>query len=358
MKTWKTFIVPIILVLTAVSTACTPPAATTASSTPTIVRLSEAELAEASAQPSLGTEAATAAPAADVAPSAQPPLGTATATPAPSATSATATEAPTASAVPAAKVQAEVVADELNEREGPGVDYAVVGTVTKGAVLEVTGVTADGSWLRVTTAGGGSGWVSGKEAYTRIVGSLLDVPVLSGDYALVETASGSGSTLAVTQVSYATGGQSATTAAKAPPQDGCDEGDGGRQAGLRHQERRRPVRRQRRRHRAAQAGQRGHRPGRLAGWNASRLYPLGWGRDGHAVRHQRGRQRRAGRLGRNPPGQVADMVAGRPVHRRVVPAWRRARSRRKSAGHMTATITPTCRRTSGSPKWTGIATAA
>jgi uncharacterized protein YraI len=198
MKIWKAFVVPIILVLL-VLTACTPP--TAVSPTPTIVRLSQAAL----------TEAATGAEA-----SAQPPLGsdvapTATATPAPSATAAAETEASAAAAAPTAAPQAEVVADELNEREGPGVGYAVIGTVTKGALLEITGATADGSWLRVTTAGGESGWISGREAYTRIVGSLSDVPVAMGGYALVETASGSGSALAVTQASYATGGQSATT---------------------------------------------------------------------------------------------------------------------------------------------------
>jgi uncharacterized protein YraI len=204
MKTWKTFIVPIMLVLTALSTACTPPTSAAANATPTIVRLSQAE---ASAQPSLGTEAATATPASDVAPTAAATAAAETATP-------TATVA--ATAAPAARVQAEVVADELNQRAGPGVGYAVIGTVSKGAVLEVTGASADGAWLRVTIPPGGSapadgmaGWVSGKEAYTRISsGSLSDVPVVVAD-----STTGSGSTLAVTQVSYTTGGQSAATTA-------------------------------------------------------------------------------------------------------------------------------------------------
>jgi hypothetical protein len=210
MKTWKTFIVPIVLVLTAVLTACTPPA-TGVSATPTIVRLSQAELAqaaqaEASAQPSLGS----AQPSLG---SAQPSLGTeavpaATAVSTPTATAAAETETP---AAPAAKVQAEVVADELNEREGPGVGYAVVGTVTKGTLLDIVGASADGSWLKVTSADGTSGWVSGKAAYTRITGSLSDVPVLGGGYALVEAASGGGSALAVTQVSYAAASSQAAT---------------------------------------------------------------------------------------------------------------------------------------------------
>jgi uncharacterized protein YgiM (DUF1202 family) len=198
MKTWKIFIVPVLLVLT----ACATP--TSVGPAPTIVRLSqsiatEATQAQASAQPSLGTdaapaEAATPAPATDVAlaatvtptPSAQPPVGT---------------------AVLAPKVQAEVVADELNERMGPGVEYAVAGTVTKGALLEITGATADGSWLQVTTADGASAWVSGREAYTRIIGSLSDVPV-------VETASSSGATAAVMPVSYTATDQTAAASSQ------------------------------------------------------------------------------------------------------------------------------------------------
>jgi hypothetical protein len=191
MKLWEALVIPILLVLT----ACTPPA-TSVSATPTIVRLSQAELAQAAQAAATEVAPAEAAMAA--------PTVAATATLAPAAT--TAAETPTPTAV---KVQAEVVADELNEREGPGVDYAVIGTVTKGAMLEVTGASADGAWLQVTIASGAPAWISGKEPYTRLVGSLADVPI-------VEAASGSGSRLAVTQVGYTTtaaGSQTATTKA-------------------------------------------------------------------------------------------------------------------------------------------------
>jgi Tol biopolymer transport system component len=129
----------------------------------------------------------------------------ATATP---AAATAAAETPTATAAPSAKVQAEVVADELNEREGPGVGYAVVGTVTKGDIFEITGISADGNWLQVITADGKPGWISGQAAYTRITGALTDVPV-------VEAASGGGSTAVVTQVSYTAAGQTAAASSQA-----------------------------------------------------------------------------------------------------------------------------------------------
>jgi SH3-like domain-containing protein len=200
MKIWKIFIVPILFVLT----ACATP--TAVSPTPTIVRLSQSAVTAAT-QAQTTTVASAAA-------SAQPPIGTAT--PVATATAATETPAasaqpPSGSATPAAKAQAEVVADELNERAGPGVDYAVVGTVAKGDVLDIVGATADGTWLKVTSADGTSGWISGRAAYTCIIGSLADVPVVAE---VVEAASSSGATAAVVPVSYAIGGQSAAASSQ------------------------------------------------------------------------------------------------------------------------------------------------
>ena len=198
MKIWKALIVPILLVLT----ACVTP--TAVSPTPTIVRLDRSALTAAAPAQATTTSAPVAATSTPVA-----ATSTSVATPLPTAT----TEAQTPAAT---VVQAEVVAEELNEREGPGVGYAVIGTLIKGDILGITGVTADGNWLQVTSAGAlrESGWVSGRAAYTRIItGSLSDVPV-------VETASGSGSTAAAMQASLtltsqtsAASGQTASTAA-------------------------------------------------------------------------------------------------------------------------------------------------
>jgi dipeptidyl aminopeptidase/acylaminoacyl peptidase len=74
--------------------------------------------------------------------------------------------------------QAEVIVSALNVREGPGVDYPIVGVALAGDVFEIVGVNASGDWLQVTTADGGVGWISGKPAYTRVLGSLDGVAVV------------------------------------------------------------------------------------------------------------------------------------------------------------------------------------
>jgi TolB protein len=75
--------------------------------------------------------------------------------------------------------QAEIVAAGLNVREGPGLNYAVSGTVAQGDILDITGVSADSNWLQIVTADGKAGWISGQAAYVRIVGSLDTIPTLN-----------------------------------------------------------------------------------------------------------------------------------------------------------------------------------
>jgi len=70
-----------------------------------------------------------------------------------------------------AKFQAEVITVGINVRQGPGTAYSTSGTVAKGEVLTVTGVSADGNWLQIITAGSKTGWISGQSAYVRISGS-------------------------------------------------------------------------------------------------------------------------------------------------------------------------------------------
>jgi dipeptidyl aminopeptidase/acylaminoacyl peptidase len=50
--------------------------------------------------------------------------------------------------------------------------------VLKGDILDITGTSADGSWLHIVTPGGKPGWISGQSAYTRILGLLEDIPVV------------------------------------------------------------------------------------------------------------------------------------------------------------------------------------
>ncbi len=55
----------------------------------------------------------------------------------------------------------------LNIRQGPGVDYPIIGVARVGDVFDVIGVNPAGDWLQVVIENGGSGWVSGQFPYTR-----------------------------------------------------------------------------------------------------------------------------------------------------------------------------------------------
>jgi hypothetical protein len=173
MKIWLTLILLTLLTLT----ACAAP--NSASPTPTIVRLDRSTLTTPTGEPQ-----------ADAAPTATTiPLPTAipTVTPTPLAITALATATleidpqdtpnPTVTAAPVA-VRAEVLTAGLNVREGPGVSYASIGTVTQGDMLDISGVSANGNWLRIATADGTTGWISGQATYTRLLGSLKDVPIV------------------------------------------------------------------------------------------------------------------------------------------------------------------------------------
>lgn len=74
--------------------------------------------------------------------------------------------------------RAEVVVPTLNVREGPGVDYPIIGAASAGDVFGIVGINPSGDWLKVVTADGSLGWISGRPAYTRVLGSLDDVPVV------------------------------------------------------------------------------------------------------------------------------------------------------------------------------------
>jgi hypothetical protein len=71
---------------------------------------------------------------------------------------------------------AEVVTDGLITRECTSETCAEVGTVQRGARLEVLGCLADGSWCQVGLSGGGSGWCTGRSLRQLAVAAA--VPVL------------------------------------------------------------------------------------------------------------------------------------------------------------------------------------
>ncbi len=76
-----------------------------------------------------------------------------------------------------ATTQAKIVASSLNIRQGPGIDYPVIGVALAGETFEIAG-TSDSHWVQITTAAGQTGWISGKPAYTQISGPLNELPLV------------------------------------------------------------------------------------------------------------------------------------------------------------------------------------
>ncbi len=166
--TWLIFILPLLLGLTTCNTF------TSASPTPTIVRLTQAEL---TLTPALTTtvEISVADP---LLPSATPipyPSLTPTNTPWPSPTSSLTTLTPIAIPTPTATslttARVEILTTGLNVRQEPGVNSPKVATVAKGQSFEIMAVSPNGKWLQITTTKGISGWISSLPELTRITGS-------------------------------------------------------------------------------------------------------------------------------------------------------------------------------------------
>jgi len=136
--------------------------------TPTIVPLERPEGDEAAAQIVDRPPTVTPIP---------PPSPTPTATPliiSASPVLTAASDLPAAEAAP----QAEVLATALNIRQGPGLDYPVLGVAQAGDRFEVVGTTATGDWLQIAS-GSEPGWISGHMAYTRLLaGDLGSVPLV------------------------------------------------------------------------------------------------------------------------------------------------------------------------------------
>ncbi len=93
-----------------------------------------------------------------------------TATPVPARAAATPAAVPTPTATPTpASRQAEIVAEGLSVRSGPGIDCSVVATLVKGNIVPVLEADPNTGWLHVQLPGGEkTGWISGKPAYVSI----------------------------------------------------------------------------------------------------------------------------------------------------------------------------------------------
>jgi hypothetical protein len=69
-----------------------------------------------------------------------------------------------------------VTANILNVRSGPGLNYAVIGALTRGEQVRLLGRNNAATWLRMETSAGFQGWVSAQ--YIRSSGPILDLPTL------------------------------------------------------------------------------------------------------------------------------------------------------------------------------------
>ena len=106
---------------------------------------------------------------------ATPTSATLTASPTPSPM---ATPTPSATPVPATIPQVTVIADLLNVRAGPGVEYALIATVPKGTVLRAEGRTEDGQWLLVCCVNEQWGWVLNQPDLVSLNFELTSLPAV------------------------------------------------------------------------------------------------------------------------------------------------------------------------------------
>ncbi|MFB0545795.1 MAG: SH3 domain-containing protein, partial [Anaerolineae bacterium] len=89
---------------------------------------------------------------------------------------------PTPPATPTAvALKAEVVAQGLNVRSGPGIGYSKLSHLMSGQEVEVIGRDPATGWLQIAypEAASGTAWISGKETYVRLKGSREMVPIVA-----------------------------------------------------------------------------------------------------------------------------------------------------------------------------------
>lgn len=107
-----------------------------------------------------------------------PETPTATSTPLPTETPTSTPEAaptdppaaiPTAGGAAAPTGPQVTSATTVNVRAGPGTNYPIIGALTPGNVLPVTGRNSQGTWWQVQLAAGQSGWVAGSVVEARDV---------------------------------------------------------------------------------------------------------------------------------------------------------------------------------------------
>lgn len=114
----------------------------------------------------------------------QTPVATDTAEPSPTATSSP-TPLPTNTAQPGLPLA--TASTDLNVRQGPGVNYPILGLLRSGQTAEITGRNADGQWwqIRFTGVAGERGWLAARYVDAR---NAANVPVVQAPPAPAPTA--------------------------------------------------------------------------------------------------------------------------------------------------------------------------
>jgi uncharacterized protein YgiM (DUF1202 family) len=73
-------------------------------------------------------------------------------------------------------VDAEVTADSLNVRVGPGMNHRIMGKLTAGQMVRLEGRSQTSEWVVVRLADGNAGWVN--SSYVRPSSDLASLPML------------------------------------------------------------------------------------------------------------------------------------------------------------------------------------
>jgi len=66
----------------------------------------------------------------------------------------------------------------LNQRQGPGTNYGVTGSLPQGQTAVAVGRNADGSWLLVKTASGDEVWMAGGADFVKANGDIMSLKVV------------------------------------------------------------------------------------------------------------------------------------------------------------------------------------
>ncbi|MCB9456476.1 MAG: pre-peptidase C-terminal domain-containing protein [Anaerolineaceae bacterium] len=86
------------------------------------------------------------------------------------------TSTPTLTPTPATPV-AQALRNDLAVRQGPGSQYPEIAALGASELVEITGISSDGSWYRVVLADGSIGWLGASTALVTTFGNLQGVPI-------------------------------------------------------------------------------------------------------------------------------------------------------------------------------------